>query len=299
MTGARIPGAGLLAFWNRLPGNLRGTVLVLLAGALYSIMSGLIKHLGGRIPSIEIVFFRAAVVLTLLIPVLARSGLSSLKTRRPRLHFMRVVLTVISLNATYFALTAMPLADVTAITFSRSLFATIFAVIFLSETVGRHRWVATAAGFIGVIVILRPGADGVEPAALFALLAACSVAGVMIIVRKLSTTEKVVTMMVYPAVFVVAVMAGPAAWFWVTPNQEELGLLLAMSLISLAAQWCFIQAYRVSETSALAPVDYVRLLFATLVGMAFFGEVPDWATVAGSAIIIASTLYSVRREANS
>ena len=297
MIGARFPGAGLLALWNRLPGNLRGIVLVVLAGAFYSIMSGLIKHLGGRIPSVEIVFFRAAVVLTLLVPVLTRSGLASLKTRRPRLHFMRVVLTVIALNATYFALTTMPLADFTAITFSRSLFATVFAVIFLGEMVGRHRWVATAAGFVGVIVILRPGGDSFEPAALFALLAACSVAGVMIIVRKLSSTEKMVTMMVYPAVFVVAVMAAPAAWLWVTPTRDELVLLVGMSLISLAAQWCFIQAFRVGETSALAPVDYVRLLFATLVGMAFFGEVPDWATVAGSVIIIASTLYSVRREA--
>jgi drug/metabolite transporter (DMT)-like permease len=297
MTGARIPGAGLLVLWNRLPGNLRGTVLVLLAGLFYSMMSGLIKHLGGRIPSFEIVFFRSVVVLIFLTPVLVRTGLSSLKTRRPGLHFQRVLLGATALNATYYALTAMPIADVTVITFSRSLFATVLAVIFLRETVGGHRWAATVAGFIGVVVILRPGEAGVEPAALFALIASCAVAGVMIIVRKLSTTEPMVTMMAYPAIFVCAVTAAPAAWYWVTPDRDELLLLIAMSLISLAAQWCFIQAYRAGETSALAPVDYVRLLFATLVGMAFFGEVPDWATVAGSAIIIASTLYVIRREA--
>ena len=297
MTGTRFPGSSLLAAWNRLPGNLRGTVFVLLAGMLYAAMGGLIKHLGGRIPSVEIVLFRSVVILILFIPILARGGFDGLKTKRPGLHLLRVVLGATGLNATYFALTVLPLADVTAITFSRSLFATVLAVIFLRETVGMHRWSATVVGFIGVVIILRPGQAGVEPAALLALLAACAVAGVMIVVRKLSTTERMDTMMAYPAIFVTAVTCGPAIWLWVTPDRREFLLLLAMSLISVMAQWCFIQAYRAGEASALAPIDYMRLLFATGVGMFFFAEVPDWATIAGSAVIIASTLYVVRQEA--
>ena len=291
------PFRRMAALWSGLPGNVQGTLLLLASGALYSVMSGLIKHLGGHIPSFEIVFFRALVLVVILTPILARTGIACLKTRRPGLHVLRVLLSAVALNATYFALTRLPLADVTAITFTRALFTTVLAVIFLREAVGAHRWAATVAGFIGVVVILRPGPTGVDAAALLALLAACAVATIMIIVRKLASSEAMLTMMAYPAFFVAALTAGPTAWYWVAPDGRELVLLLAMSLISLAAQWCFIRAFRAGEASAVAPVDYVRLPFATLVGMAFFAEVPDAATIAGSAIIIASTLYTVRREA--
>ena len=285
-----------LANWRGLSGNLRGAIWILLSTLLFSVMMALVKHAGARLPSVEIVTFRALAQLAILGPMVLRGGFEGFKTTRPGLHLLRAVMAVGAINCTFYALTHMPLADATAISFSRNLFLTLMAILVLGETVGRHRWTALAVGFVGVIMILRPGVDGFEPAALVALAAAVLVAGLGISIRLLSKTEPNVLIMVFPATMTLLVTAPMAAYVWITPTLEELIVLVIMGVVGVAAQGTLVQAFRVGEASALAPMGYVRLVFAVIIGVVVFAEVPDAITIGGSLVIVAGTLYTVHRE---
>nr|MDJ0896798.1 EamA family transporter [Alphaproteobacteria bacterium] len=188
--------------WTRLPANLRGAVWLLIASTLFAVMGALVKFLGQRLPSFEIVWVRALVLIALTFPVLLREGVGGLKTQRPGLLFLRACLAALSVNATFYAFTQLPLADVVSITFSRALFLTVLAVLVLREVVGMHRWAATLFGFVGVLVVMRPDAGGVSFAALAAVAGAACVAGLSITVRLLSATESNTSMMAYPALMI-------------------------------------------------------------------------------------------------
>ncbi|MCP5366607.1 MAG: DMT family transporter [Hyphomicrobiales bacterium] len=285
-----------LAGWQGLSGNLRGALWILLSTLLFSVMAAAVKYAGQRLPSVEIVTFRALAQIVILGPLVLRGGFDGVRTKRPGLHLLRAVMAVGAINFTFYALTHMPLADATAISFSRSLFLTLMAIVFLGETVGRHRWTALAVGFVGVVMILRPGLAGFEPAALVALAAAALVAGLAITVRVLSRTEPNVLIMIFPATMTLLVTAPMAAAVWLTPTLEEVAVLVVMGVVGVAAQGALVQAFRVGEASALAPIGFVRLVFAVIMGVVLFAEVPDLITVAGSLVIVAGTLYTMHRE---
>jgi drug/metabolite transporter (DMT)-like permease len=158
-------------FFSRtnLGGNVYGILWMLLAGLLFSCMVALIKLLGSRIPSYEIVFFRSSIQLVVLFFVFWRIGFSSLKTTRPLLQGLRALIAVLLINCNFYAFTKLPLADVTSIGFSRNLFLILLAVPLLGEKVSVHRILATIVGFIGIIIIIRPGQSAFEGAALIAL----------------------------------------------------------------------------------------------------------------------------------
>ena len=147
----------------------------------------LIKLLGSRIPSFEIVFFRSIVQLMLLTAVFWRIGFSSLKTSRPLLQALRALIAVLLINCNFYAFTKLPIADVTAIGFSRNLFLALLAVPFLAEKISIHRILATIIGFIGIIIIIRPGQTAFQGAALIALVGAGLGATMMIMIRQIDS----------------------------------------------------------------------------------------------------------------
>ena len=269
---------------------------MLLAGLLMSCMVALIKILGSRLPSFEIVFFRSLLQLVVLASVFLRIGFSALKTTRPFLQGLRALVAVVLINCNFYAFTQLPVADVTAIGFSRNLFLVILAIPLLGEKVNIHRLMATIAGFAGIIIIIRPGYSALESAALFALAGAALGSTMMIMIRKLTLTDSNVVMMTYPSLAVVTATAIPAYLYWVTPDLRESLLLLAMAALGVTGQWCMIQAFRLGEVTAVAPASYMRLLFATLIGFLVFAELPDFITIFGIVIIIGSNLYLVFQE---
>lgn len=280
---------------RRLSGNARGALWILLAALAFSGMSALIKLLGSDIHSVEIAFFRSLFGLLLLSPFMAGRNFGALSTKRVSLHMMRVAFGIVTMVATFHALTHMELASATAVFFSNSLFMIPLAVIFLGEGVRWSRWAATLAGFCGVLMILRPGPEGIAPAAASALLAAAAGAVVLTTVKKLSATERPVTVMLWFAVAAVPVSFGPALAVWVTPTAEQFALLLVMGALGTAGQYFTIRAYRVGEATVVTPFNYCQLLFAGLVGYAVFGEVPDAWTWAGAGVIVGSNLYLITR----
>ena len=283
--------------WRGLPGNARGALWVLLATFFGAMMGALIKNVGQRIPVFEILFIRQICALAIISPVIIRTYDTVLNTKVFNLHFMRGAFAAIAMASGFTALVHLPLAEVTAISFARTLFTTLLAIIFLQEVVGIRRWSVTIVGFIGVLIIIRPGPDNLNVYAFLALFSSMFVAGIMILLRKLSQIDPAPTIMVYQSTFVTLVMAGPAIYLWVVPTWQELALILVIGALMSITQWLNIQGLKSAEAVAVAPVDYARLLFATILGMVFFSEIPTVWTLSGSAIIISCTLYTIRRNA--
>lgn len=276
--------------------NVQGIMWMVLGGMFFSVMVALIKLLGSRITSFEIVFFRSVIQLAVLGIVFWRIGFSSLRTSRPLLQGLRALVAVLLINCNFYAFTKLPVAEVTSIGFSRNLFIVLLAVPLLSETLSIHRILATIIGFIGIIIILRPGQGVFEGAMMFALAGAFLGAVMMIMVRKLTASDSNVVMMTYPSMAIVLATSVPAYIFWITPTSYELMLLLLMSFMGISGQWCIIQAFRLGEATAVAPANYMRIVFATILGYYFFSEIPDIMSAAGTLIIIVSNFYLIYYE---
>lgn len=287
----------LIAAWDRLSGNARGSVWLLVGGLLATAMVTGIKHVGQSLPVIEILFCRQMLVFLLLAPALFRGFPGILRTRRLKLHLWRCAVSIVAMLTGFTAVVHLPLAEATALSFSRAFFATLLAIFILHETVGIRRWSATIVGFIGVLIVVRPGAEGINAYALLAILSAALVAGNLIMTKRLAATERPSTIMVYHAGVLAVAYALPAWWLWVPPTWVEVGIIGGIALLMSAVQYCMIRGYREAEASAAQPLEYVRLIYAALIGYLVFAEVPTVWTWAGAALIIASAVYTIRRNA--
>ena len=283
--------------WNALNGNFKGSVLIILASLVGAMMAGGIKFTGQRIPVFEILFIRQICAVLIISPILLRRPIKTFKTKFLHLHLIRGACAAIAMITGFTALVHLPLAEATAISFTQTLFTTILAIVFLKENVGIRRWTVTIVGFFGVLVIIRPTTGAINEFALLAVISALFVAGIIIILRRLSQTEPPSTIMAYQSLFVTIVMAGPAWFVWITPNWIELLIIIIIGALMSAMQWLRIQGMRVAQAAAVAPFEYTRLLFATLVGILIFAELPTIWTLVGSGIIVGSTLYTIKRNA--
>lgn len=286
----------LEARWEALPGNIRGAIWILLAGVFFTVMSAMIKYLGSRIPVVEILFVRQMVMVGILAPSLLRDPIGAFRTPYPLLHAGRVALSVVAMMAGFLSIVHMPLADGVSIGFSKSFFTTIFAIIILGEVVGPHRWGATIVGFLGVVVMLKPSPEHFDIYALYGVISAAAAGLILVIIRKLAQREKLVTVMSYQSIGVGLVFAVPAWLVWVPPTMNEFMLMATIGLFSAIGQSCNFRAFRVGEAAAITSMDYVRLVYAALLGVFVFGEWPGQSALAGTAIIIGASLYAIRHE---
>lgn len=289
--------ASAAATWTRLPGNVRGSLWLMASALVLSVMVTFIKLAGSTLPVVEILFFRQIMVAVVVSPAIARDFPAVFRTRHLKHHLLRVTLSAGAMLTGFTAVVHMPLAEVTAIGFARTLFATLLAVVLLKELVGWRRWTATAVGFIGVLVIVRPTPEGLNEYAVLALVSALLVAVVMILLRILSQADRAATIMAYQSLILAVLFAVPTAWFWVTPTLTDLVLVAIAGLLMSVGQWAMINAYRAGEAAAIAPMEYFRLLFASLLGFWIFAEIPTVYTLVGSLIVVASTLYTIHRNA--
>ena len=205
----------------------------------------------------------------------------------------------------FYAIVALPLADAQAISFSRNLFLVPLAAFILSEAVGPRRAIAACVGFVGVLIMLRPNMGAGDAGMLLSLGAAAAlghaflVALATVLVNIASRYDGSVTLMFYTNTVSVTLIAIPTFFVWQTPNMSELMMLVAMGILATASHNCFIRAFALGEASVIAPVDYARLIFAALAGFVVFSTVPDIYTITGALIIVASSFYILRREAQS
>ena len=290
--------AGLAAAWQRLAPNHRGALWMIAASLGFTVNAAFVKVLAGQgLDAFQIAFARALFSFAALAPFCYRAGLGVLRSQAPRLQILRSCSGSMAMICGFFAVAQLPLAEFTALTFTQPLFVVLLAVLILKETVRWRRWLATAVGFAGVLIMVRPGAAAFDPAALLALASVLGIALAVALVKKLPANESHVTMLAYFCIASITMTVGPALYFWQWPSLLQWGLLAAVGCLGIASQAMIIRAYRAGEVSFVAPFDYLKLILAGLIGFVVFAEVPDLWTAAGALVIVGSTLYIVRREA--
>ncbi len=291
------PASAHRSNWQRLSPNQRGAVWMLGATIGFTLNGALVKTLAQLdMDAFQISFARAFFALLAILPFVWHERRTLLQSSHWGTHILRGLAGAIAMLCGFYAVSKMPLADVTALGFTQPLFTTLLAFLLLGEVVRWRRWSATLVGFGGVLVIVRPGAESFEPTALAALAMALGIALAVTLVKRFPATESRVRMLFVFCITSI-ILSAPLAFFtWRTPNLVELGLLLGIGVLGVASQSMIIRAYQAGEASFIAPFDYSKLLFAGLIGYFLFGEIPDNWTFLGAAIIVGATLYILRRE---
>lgn len=277
-------------------GNLRGMLWMLGATFMFVLMHGAIRNLAGEIDPFEIAFFRNFFGVLFLTPVFMRHGLKPLRTRQFGMHFWRAVINLTNMVAFYFGLSMTPLAEATALNFTAPLFATLLATVFLGETFRIRRTIALAVGFIGAIVILRPGVEAINPGALFVIFAAVLWGGIMIMIKVMARTESVLSLTTWVMLLMTIMSLPPTLYFWTTPTPIQFAWLAFIAVTGTIGQLMLAQALKEAEATAIMPIDFFRLVWAAVIGYFAFTEIPDIFTWVGGIMIFGSATYIAFRE---
>jgi drug/metabolite transporter (DMT)-like permease len=275
----------------------RAIAWMALTGVLFVIVTGIVRHLGSDLPAVEAAFIRYAFGAALMAPMLARALHERLVPRRIGLYLLRGAVHGAGVMLWFYAMARIPIAEVTAIGFTAPLFTTIGAALFLGERLRARRVTAVVIGLLGTLVILRPGVEAIQPGALAQLAAAPLFACSFIVAKKLTDTESGAAIVAWLSVFVTLVLLLPALLVWRTPSVEELAWLFLTAVCATAGHYTLMRAFSLGEITLLQPFTFLQLVWASLLGMAAFGEVPTVYTWAGGAIIVGSASYIAHREA--
>ena len=275
----------------------KGIALILASTIFLGCSDVTAKYLAASLPPIEITWIRFLVFALIMTPaMIPGSPLYALTTNRPKLQFMRGATVLGSSLFFITGLSFLPIAEASATGFVAPLFVTALAIVFLGEKVGLRRWIATAVGLVGVLIILRPGTSAFHPAAFFPLVSALAWACTLIMTRMLSGTERAITTMTYSSIAGVAILSLLVPFVWVTPTWQAVAFGVFIGIASTAGQWIVVLAFRYADASVLAPFSYLQLMWVSTLGFFVFGEIPDVWTVTGAAFIVASGLYTAHRE---
>ena len=275
----------------------RGIALILASTVFLGASDVTAKYLSATLPSIEIAWIRFLVFALIMSPaMMPGSPLFALRSHRPGLQVMRGVTLLASSLFFISGLRFLPIAEASATGFVSPLFVTALSIVFLGEKVGVRRWLATAVGLIGVLIILRPGSSAFHPAAFFPIVSALAWAGTLIMTRMMSGSEPAVTTITYSAIAGVCILSALVPFVWVTPSWQDILFGVFIGMASTAGQWIVVLAFRYADASVLAPFSYTQLLSVSILGFVIFGELPDFWTVTGAAFIVASGLYTAHRE---
>lgn len=275
---------------------LRGGAFMLGATVLFSVSDTMAKYVTQSVPAIEMATIRYAVFVAMAgSPLLGRRR-TSLRSRRPMLQVVRGVSVVGSAVAFILSLGYLPIAEATALNFITPLLITVLAIPVLGETVSAQGWLAVLIGFLGMLVVVRPGMGGLHPAALLVVLSSlCWCVGMLVTRRLVGVDRSSVTLFWTASTgFVMLLCAVP---FFLTPlTLRQVGFCLAVGVVASGGQWFAVLAYRYGRATVLAPLTYAQLIWSSVLGLAVFGTVPDRWTLIGAVIIAASGLYVVQLE---
>jgi drug/metabolite transporter (DMT)-like permease len=279
----------------------RGRAIAAVIGSTvaFAIAATLVKLVAPAIPTAEIVLARCAISLAALAPLLAREGgLRALRTRQPLWHAVRTLAGFGGMTTAFYGYAHLPLAEVTALGFTMPMFLTMLSIPLLGEKVGIRRWSAVVAGFLGVLLILRPFASAIPlgPALVVVAGAVCW-AVAMIAIRKMGEAgESNVAIVAWFSIGGTVLAGGFAIPVWVTPDWRETACLVGVGLASTVAQLLVTDAYRRGEATIVAPFEYTGILWTALIGIALFDEAPSPTMAAGVVVLVASGLYILHRE---
>lgn len=277
----------------------RGIVLMIGAVASFTVLDSTAKFLSRDLPVIEIVWARYMFSLLIFPFVFPHASIrKAFKTRRPWLQMGRALLLMVSTASIFFAVRYLPLAETYAISFVAPFLVALFAVVILHEKVSPIRWLAISLGFGGAVIVIQPGTDVFDWAVLFPLTMAASWALYQVITRLISDTEPPLTTLFFTMMVGATLMSVVVPFFWVMPAQEEWMLMGFMGGVGLFGQLLLIKALGMATSSLLAPFAYTQIIWATLIGMFVFGDIPELFTIIGVAIIILGGLLVTSSSTN-
>lgn len=274
----------------------RGILWMLATMALFVGLDTVAKYMSQSFPVLQIVWARYMFQILILGVVIAPRLSAILRTERPGLQILRSIFLLTATGFFFSAISLMPLANASAIMSVAPILVTALSMPLLGESVGPHRWASVVVGFLGALVIIRPGSDAMEPAALLALGAACSYSLYQITTRRLAGVDAPMTTLVYSASVGALATSVSVPAVWVAPAPAEWFGLAMLGVLGTLGHFALIKAYGSAPAATVAPFGYSNLIWATLFGFAVFGDLPDRWTVLGAVIIAASGLYIAHRE---
>lgn len=282
--------------WKSQTPVMRGIVLMCLSTIAFSIMHGLVRFVSEVLPPFQIAFFRNIFGLAFLLPLLMRSRFAILRTKQIGLHALRGVINMAAMLMFFTALAISPIAKVTALGFTAPIFMAILAVLVLGERFRIYRWSAIFLGFVGMLIILRPGLVAIDTGALLVIGSAALWAVAMIIIKIQSRTESSLTIVAYMGIFLGVFSIAPAVWVWQPFGLQTLGFMVLIGLFGSIAQMAISESLKETDSTALMPFDFLKLIWTAIIGVWFFSEIPDIYTWIGATVIFLSGLFIAIRE---
>jgi drug/metabolite transporter (DMT)-like permease len=260
-------------------------------------MNVLIRVAAQSMHPFEVAFFRCLFGLVLVLPWIVRSGPALSRRRNRGFYLLRAGVGIVSMMTWFYGITVVPLATATAVNFTAPLFATLAAALILREDVRLRRWSAVVLGFVGVLVIMRPGSERLDANLLILLVSSATAAMNNITVKFLARTEPPGRIVALFMLYLTPLSLIPALFVWQWPDPRTFGALMGLGCLGTIAHLSVARALAAADASACAPFEFARLPFAALIGFLWFGEVTDLWTWAGAAIIAGSSVYVAHREA--
>ncbi|MFS8781290.1 DMT family transporter [Synechococcus sp. W55.1] len=286
----RFAGWGKTRIWQ-------GVALKLLATACFACLGAIIRLNTPALHPFQIVFLRNLFGFLTLSPLVLRVGIRSLRTAKMDFYLLRSAISTVGMLLSFWAASLLPLAEATALSFVQLLFASLMAVLVLGERMSHYRWMALGLGFAGAWVMLRPGFRELSLGVGLALAAAALFAWVTIVLKILSRTESSLTITAYMGLLQTPLSFLATVWVWTWPSPEQWLWMMAMGLLGSIGQVALTQAYKMAELTMLVPLDFSRLLWASLIGFWVLAEIPDGWTWLGGALIFAGATFATYGEA--
>jgi len=281
---------------NNMSAPLIAISLMIISGLFFVLMHSAVKYLSKEVHIFEIAFFRCALVIFVLAPVIIQQGKTIFKTRQPKMQFLRIITNSVAMLCFFYGISTTPLAQLTTLGFTVPIFATILAVIFMKEKIRLRRTTALIIGFIGTIVVMRPDIS-IELGALLIIFSSFLWSICLIFIKKLTQTDSAVTISLYfgigmiPATFILAFPVMEAI------DMRQFTILIFIAITGTLAQTIMNTALKKGELALLLPFDFLRLIWSVLIGYVLFAEEPTFTLWIGGFLIIGSTTYIAWREA--
>tara|TARA_B100001057_G_scaffold123713_1_gene122524 strand:- start:294 stop:1208 length:915 start_codon:yes stop_codon:yes gene_type:complete len=284
------------AFWKNQKPVIRGIALMCLSTIAFSIMHGLVRFVSEVLHPFQIAFFRNIFGFVFLLPLLLRSRFAILRTNQISLHVLRSVINIAAMLMFFMALSMTPLAKTTALSFTAPIFMAVLSFLVLGERFRIYRWGAILSGFLGMLIILRPGIISMDTGALLVATSAALWAVAMIIIKIQSRTESTVTIVAYMGIFLGVFSIVPAMWVWEPFGLQTLGWMVLIGLSGTVAQMAISQSLKETDATATMPFDFLKLIWTAMIGAWFFSEIPDVFTWIGATVIFLSGFFIALRE---
>ena len=280
------------------PASARGIILMVASTVAFAGMHALIRYISSDVHPFQIAFFRSFFGLVVFAPWIVRYGLGVFRTERLPMHVLRSAMNVVAMFMFFSALALTPIARVTALAFTAPIFAALMSVILLKERFRLRRWAALIFGFAGTLVILRPGILVIDLGSLLVLASALIWGVTLIVIKILGRTESSVTITAYMNLLLTVFAFVPTLFVWTTPTLEVWFWLLVIGISGTLAQVALAESLRLSDASTVMPFDFLKLIWAAILGYLLFSETVDLFTWIGAAIVVGSTIYLAYREAH-